>query len=108
MMFPSIVRSLRLLPVAIGLAMALPQANAQRRIEGHVPQAVSTLAAKGNLPAETQLQLAIGLPVRDAAGLEAFVRSVSDPASSNYRQYLTTAQFAERFGPTEEDYQRIL
>ena len=107
-MFPSIVRSLRLLPVAIALALALPQAHAQRRIEGHVPQAVATLVAKGNLPPETQLHLAIGLPVRDAAGLDAFVRSVSDPSSSNYRQYLTTGQFTERFGPTEQDYQAVI
>ncbi len=108
MMFPFIVRSLRLLPVAIGLAVTLPQAHAQRRIEGHVPQAVETLAAKGNLPAETQLHLAIGLPVRDADGLDAFVRSVSDPSSSNYRQYLTPEQFTERFGPTEQDYQAVI
>ncbi len=108
MMFPFIVRSLRLLPVAIGLALALPQAEAQRRIDGHVPPAVETLAAKGNLPAETQLHLAIGLPVRDADGLAAFVRSVSDPSSSSYRQYLTPEQFTERFGPTEQDYQAVI
>ncbi len=108
MMFPQIVRSLRLLPVVIGLAFALPQANAQRRIEGHVPKAVETLAAKGNLPSETQLHLAIGLPVRDAAGLDAFVRSVSDPSSSDYRHYLTPEQFTERFGPTEHDYQAVI
>jgi subtilase family serine protease len=108
MMFPSMVRSLRLLPVILGLALALPQAHAQRRIDGHVPPAVATLAPKGNLPAETQLHLAIGLPVRDAAGLEAFVRSVSDPTSRNYRQYLTPEQFTERFGPTERDYQAVI
>lgn len=108
MMFPFNVRSLRLLPAAIGLALALPQAHAQRRIEGHVPAAVETLAVKGNLPPDTQLHLAIGLPVRDAAGLNAFVRSVSDPSSSNYRHYLTTEEFTERFGPTEQDYQAVI
>ncbi len=107
-MFPSVIRSLRLLPVVLGLALTLPQAHAQRRIEGHVPKAVETLAAKGNLPSETQLHLAIGLPVRDATALDAFVRSVSDPSSSSYRQYLTPEQFTERFGPTEHDYQSVI
>ncbi|MDO8211188.1 S53 family serine peptidase [Conexibacter sp. CPCC 206217] len=38
------------------------------------------------------------LRLRDSDGLQAFARSVSDPASPQYRQYLTVEQLRRRFG----------
>lgn len=38
------------------------------------------------------------LRLRDSNGLQAFARSVSDPASPQYRQYLTVEQLRKRFG----------
>src|SRR5437879_9488506 len=35
-------------------------------------------------------------------------QQIYDPASSNYRHYLTPAQFADNFGPTEQDYQTVI
>src|SRR2546423_685625 len=100
------IRSLLFCLVALMLS---PQgADAGRVINGHVPAAARELLSIGDLPGENRLPLAIGLPVRDAAGLEAFLASVSDPASPNFRQYLTPDQFAERFGPTEQEYQAVI
>ena len=108
MMFLSHSRAVVCLSGALALLSTIPQAHAQRVLAGHVPDVVSQLAAKGELPAESQVHLALGLPVRDQAGLDAFVREVSDPNSSHYRQYLTTPQFTERFGPSESDYQTVI
>ena len=36
------------------------------------------------------------------------IEEIYDPASPNYRHYLTPEQFTEQFGPTEEDYQTVL
>jgi hypothetical protein len=55
-----------------------------------------------------RLNLAIGLPLRNQDELDSLLTQISDPASPNYRHYLTTAQFAARFGPTEQDYETLI
>jgi subtilase family serine protease len=76
-------------------------------LHGHVPKVISSLTPKGRLTATNELRLAIGLPMRDRAGLDNFVAQVSDPASPNFRQYLTREELTERFGPTEQDYEAV-
>ncbi|MDD5141783.1 MAG: protease pro-enzyme activation domain-containing protein [Verrucomicrobiales bacterium] len=73
-----------------------------------MPPVVQGLRSVGFLPATDHLRLAIGLPLRDTAVLDDFLRQVYDPASPNYRQYLTPEQFTEQFGPTEQDYQKVI
>src|SRR5690242_14235122 len=79
----------------------------RQTLRGHVPAVVSQLAPLGQVAASTRLNLALGLPLRDPAGLSTFLRQISDPASPLYRHYLTPQQFADRFGPTEQDYQAV-
>ena len=66
--------SLRLAGVVSLLAFSLPlvgsAAPRQQLSGGHVPAAVARVKAIGGLPATNQLRLAIGLPLRDRAGLE--------------------------------------
>src|SRR6478735_2477629 len=38
---------------------------------------------------------------QDAAGAEALAKAVSDPRSASYRQFLSPAQFRDRFAPAE-------
>lgn len=76
-------------------------------LPGHVPRELSRLQTTGRLAATNQLRLAIGVPLRDAAGLENFLAQVYDPASPNYRRYLTPEEFTARFGPTEQDYDAV-
>ena len=78
-----------------------------KNLNGHVPSSVRRLTANGRLPGTNELRLAIGLPLRDAAGLDEFLRQLADPASPNYKKYLTPEQFAARFGPTESDYATV-
>jgi subtilase family serine protease len=73
----------------------------------------------GSLPAELQpqnlaaaaipspdqrLHLSIALPLRDAAGLDALLARIYDPASPDFRHYISVAEFARRFAPTALDY----
>jgi hypothetical protein len=62
----------------------------------------------GRLAPEKQLRLSVGLPLRDPAGLKSFLDDVYNPESPIFHQYLTPAQFTERFGPTEPDYQSVM
>src|SRR5579872_6763396 len=79
-------------------------------LRGHLPEAVSSQKAfaVGRLPLMQHLNLAIGLPLRDRAGLEALLHKLYDPNSPSYRQFLTVAEFTERFAPTQEDYQAVI
>jgi len=76
-------------------------------LPGHVLSVTSKLSPLGDLPATNELRLAIGLPLRDPAGLDQFLKDVYDPASSNFRHYLTPEEFTTRFGPTEQDYAAV-
>ncbi|MBL8112767.1 MAG: S53 family peptidase, partial [Acidobacteria bacterium] len=54
-------------------------------------------------PATPVSRLAIVLPLRDAAGLEKLLARQLDPRSTEFRRWLTPAQFGERFGARERD-----
>jgi subtilase family serine protease len=56
--------------------------------------------AVGILPATTRLQATVTLEPKSPAALAAFATAVSTPGNAFYGQYLTTAQFAARFGPS--------
>lgn len=76
-------------------------------LPGYLPKLPPGLTASGQLPGTNQLRLAIGLPLRDEPGLNDFLAQLYDPGSTNYRHYLTPAEFTVRFGPTSEAYQTI-
>lgn len=77
-------------------------------MHGHVPEIVKRLAPLSALPATTTLKLTIGLPLRNQDALTNLLHDLYDPSSPRYRQYLTPDQFAQQFGPTEQDYQSVI
>lgn len=83
------------------------QAVQTQSLHGHVPDAVAHLTPMERLPATNVLHLVISLPLRNREDLTNLLQQLYDPASPNYHHYLTTEQFAERFGPSAEDYQSI-
>src|ERR1039458_386745 len=94
---------------AVFLLFAISARAAERQtLRGHVPAAVARLAPAGSLPASQRLNLAIGLPLRNTEALTNLLHELYDPASPNYRQFLTPEQFAARFGPSEADYQALI
>ncbi len=100
-----------LLAVVVLFGAALTLAAAQKQLPiGHVPDLVAQgkIAALGRLPGDHQLRLAIGLPLRDAAGLTNLVRDLYNPASPQFHHYLTPQQFTERFGPTPAQYAAVV
>jgi subtilase family serine protease len=77
-------------------------------MHGLVPAAVANLRAIGSFAGTNQLNLAIGLPLRNREALTNLLREIYDPASPQYHHYLTPEQFTERFGPTKKDYQALM
>jgi autotransporter-associated beta strand protein len=97
--------------VALGfLFLAISSGWSQQRqiLHGQVPGVVPQLQALHRLEATNVLQLAIGLPLRNQAELTNLLQDIYNPASPNYRHFLTADEFANRFGPSEQDYQAVI
>ena len=104
------VRKSSLLAFAIAAVLgATMTAQAAEVMTHHVRDAVRAGKAMpvGSLAPNAKMSLDVVLPVRDRAGLDAFVKDVTDPASPNFRHYLTPAQFTAKFGPTQADYDTV-
>jgi uncharacterized repeat protein (TIGR01451 family) len=102
-----------LLTIGVGLALSgvatfSSHAAGTVTLRGHVPAVVSQLQAEGLLPATTNLNLAIGLPLKNREELANLLQQIYDPTSANYHHYLTPEEFTGRFGPSQEDYQNVI
>jgi subtilase family serine protease len=87
----------------------LPAHAAERQVLSvHLPAVATNLPPIGRLPGSTNLDLAIGLPLRNQDALARLLQQLYDPASVNYHHFLTPEQFAAQFGPTAADYQAVI
>lgn len=96
---------------ALSLLLLPAFAAAQMKtLHDHVPSAISrfNLQPVGQLPPDTNLTLAISLPLQNQPALDALLSQIYDPGSTNYHRYLKPGEFAQRFGPTAEDYQKVI
>ena len=89
------------------LATGAPALESQR-LHGQVPEIVARLNPVGRLPATNRLHLVLGLPLRNKEELGSLLEQIYDPKSTNFHRYLVPEQFAERFGPSEVDYQTLV
>jgi subtilase family serine protease len=55
-----------------------------------------------------RMSLAISLPLRNEADLDDLLEQIYDPQSPSYRHYLGVAEFAQRFGPTQDDHDAVV
>jgi subtilase family serine protease len=62
----------------------------------------------GRSPSNTILNLAVTLRYRNQDELERLVVRLNDPASADYRHWLTNERFDERFAPAAGDYARTI
>jgi subtilase family serine protease len=79
-------------------------------LHNHVRPVVSSgqAAQVGVLPPTQRLNLAITLPLRNQGELTSLLGRLYDPSSSDYRHFLSVAQFTKQFGPTVQDYQTVV
>jgi kumamolisin len=102
-----------LTPFVLLIALELHAAQSEHatvRLSGHLPsQAVSKAVLLNPLDATSDISLTFVLPLRNQEALEELVGRMYDPADSQYyRKYLTSQEFAERFSPTQEDYDQLI
>jgi len=93
---------------AAAVSPKLPAPAGRQVLASRAPAVAARLQPIERLAGTNRLKLAIGLPLRNQPALAQLLRQLSDPAHPNYRHYLTPAEFAARFGPTEPDYQAVI
>ncbi len=90
--------------------ITLCQAQSRSAMTSHVRAATLSGEAKsiGRLPSEQSMNLDLVLPLSNQAGLDAFLKDIYNPASPNFHHYVTPAEFTERFGPSQADYDALV
>ena len=111
----SLVGLLRGLCAALAAALVLcffvpAPARGQGLLTRQMREEVSNgqAAYLGRLPSTLSLRLNIALPLRNEAELDELLQQIYDPQSPSYHQFLSVAEFTERFGPTQEDYDAVI
>ena len=88
--------------LAIGVIVASTSpasaAPASRTLSGTHPSWARASADRGAVPATSSVALRVYLAGRDPAGLTAYARAVSDPASASYGDFLSAAAVQQRYG----------
>jgi subtilase family serine protease len=92
------------------VAGASAQTALQPLMTSHVPEPVLSNQAPlvGHLAAQQRLSLAISLPLRNQDRLEAFLQDLYNPNHPSYHRYLSVKQFADLYGPSEQDYNSVI
>src|SRR5271154_5190002 len=91
--------------------LVAPARAAERQVlHGHVVRAVTELNLQpvGKLASSTNLDLVIGLPLRNQEALTNLLQQQYAPTSPQYHHWLTPEEFTAKFGPTERDYQAVI
>jgi kumamolisin len=105
------LRTLVAISVPIAFFAAVAPANAaSARIAvtgDSVPAMGTAVTTTGQVSDSQRISLAISLAPRDEAGLQSFIDSASNPRSPQYGHYLTTAQYAARFGPSQASVDKV-
>ncbi len=101
---------LRFFVVTLSVLVLASQVKAAglQQLKGHVPSAVKAGARDmGRMDRTQHLWLAIALPWRNQNNLNNLLQNLYDPSSPQFRHYLSSGQFTDQFGPTEQDYQDV-
>jgi subtilase family serine protease len=86
------------------------QAQSLPTLTRHVREVVANGQAKtiGQLPLNQTMTLDVVLTLSDPVGLNLFLKELSDPASLDYRHFVTVPEFTARFGPSQADYDAVV
>lgn len=89
--------------VTPSLTLLLAGAAVSSALAANPGQVTETGATSANAP----ITASVVLRVHNQEALENFARDVSSPGTSNFRQFLTTEQFAAKFGASDEEIRRV-
>lgn len=82
-------------------------ADGDVRLQANEPKAAAHGTLLGHKADSEKLQITLSLKPHNAAQLDAFIADLYNPASPNYKQFLTPEQFATQFGPSAADVAQV-
>ncbi len=74
----------------------------------HVPDVVGRSVDLGHSDAKRVLHVTVSLPYRDPDAIQAYVDSVGDPSSPDFRMFLTPEEVGVRFGLGDDEVQSVV
>ncbi|HEX2666759.1 MAG TPA: S53 family peptidase [Gammaproteobacteria bacterium] len=105
----------RLIGVAVATALAGGMAVSGSaaaaglvQVQHNVSPVVARASMTGHHDPRAQLDVVIALKLRNTAQLTQFVHDLNDPASPNYRKFLTAKQFTRFYGPSQAQVDEVL
>ena len=95
--------------IGLGVAPAAQAANGKVTIDNTLPRWLGHASKNAVTPfaATTQTVRVYLTPNGGNDALKAAVAAVSDPSSAQYRQFLTTAQYAAKYAPTQQQVDQV-
>jgi subtilase family serine protease len=81
--------------------------NPRSTLHGSAPAWASSSNYAGPADASSYVGFRVYLGWKDPAGVEALARSVSDPTSASYGQYLNAAKFRQLYAPSQADVNSV-
>ena len=106
-----IFRTASVLSAAIAISLAATTTSyAESVMTRHMRDEVRNGAAQpaAQMSKSQTMSLDLVLPLRDPAGLTAFLADIYNPASPNFHHFLTVSEFTAKFGPTQADYDTVV
>jgi subtilase family serine protease len=105
-----VVSSLLLIAVSL-LAMRMgvrADQNQRSLLSGNTLPLIQQAHLMQATDATQQLNLSIGLQLRNSSELDSLLSAIYDPQSPQYHQYLTPDQFNQLFAPTSDQVQQVV
>jgi subtilase family serine protease len=105
-----VVSSLLLIAVSL-LAMRMgvrADQNQRSLLSGNTVHLIQQAHLMQATDATQQLNLSIGLQLRNSSELDSLLSAIYDPQSPQYHQYLTPDQFNQLFAPTSDQVQQVV
>ncbi len=105
----------KLIPVlalGIGVLGSTPLFAASTAVSGltianNTPKFAASSKNLGAVSSSTVIDVSIWLKPHNKADLDTVAKDLYDPTSRNYRQWLTKAEFMQRYGPTEAEAKTV-
>jgi subtilase family serine protease len=94
------------LPFAATAAMGAP-ASHRIDVAGTKPAWAQAAQAVGAPAASSRISFNVALPLRNSAGAESALQSVSSPSSAGYGKYLSAGQFNAKYAPTNASVAQV-
>ncbi|MGZ4113084.1 MAG: S53 family peptidase [Tumebacillaceae bacterium] len=107
-MIPMMLSAFSLVLLPVNSTMAAPTtADSHVKLAGNQPVAASHGTLKAHKNAADVVSVTLTLNLHNADQLNSFIADLYNPASPNYKHFLTPDQFAAKFGPTAGDVQKV-